>query len=439
MRDLVAPHVKLMAGPDGVVGTHLLSHFLKTLIGAGLQPAFDIVDRMAKAATAAGDMEPETATIADGCVIFSPHADIHHRCIAIQDDKVGCLFALELDNKVDADAIKFERTMAEILKQDFDEAEFRRTQLAKDAVPKEIRVYSYTPGRKGTSPGSLGEAIQNVISGGYSTRLLASVSKGFEFRSDDEAAYWSEGHVNLHRLDWQDPFRLLRKAAEAHGLLADWHALSDQVANRRYRTREKDPSLSHFDAADEFARETAAQDRHLLGARTESVLQAIQDISATAEVKAFTGEAMRILELCHERGHTSRETSFDHNDDDHYVYAHRLTPNRVVLVAGDHNREFALLLSYEGDAKSVTRAATFGRGTAIGLDQAIRELIAGERTENLIGSFEHRNGELTCVFGHTTETESVRSWNSLVSTIGSAVCCLEEEYRPQQRAPEMAP
>lgn len=274
--------------------------------------------------------------------------------------------------------------------------------------------------------GDLGKLFSDVVAEAWRHDKLFESS--FSYEVHDKPGVWHSGSINLSSAGvdhWVEAFAALRSVLEALGDQSRIANDAESFGSRVYSNyREAAAELAHFDAAADYGDHFARLDSYLPAV---NCVKGMTDLVATQAGLDLCGAAdmlFRIHETCVRGDHVDEGKEFDFNDLDNFVHADQDGDVLRISLRDQNRRHRAEFKVSEGGVNVEVFSASID--APAGSEKPLAQIVV--RTDD-------RNVKPEVIRGPGIVGDDIRAWNSFVSCVQSADCCLEEEYSKSSPAP----
>lgn len=274
--------------------------------------------------------------------------------------------------------------------------------------------------------GDLGKLFSEVVAEKWRSDKLFGCS--FSFEAHEKPGLWRAGNVDLSAAGvdhWVDAFAALRSVLEVVGDRSRIANDAEVFGSRIYSSyREAAPDLAHFDAAADYGNHFARQDSYLPAVNCVKGMTDLAAMQAGLDMRATVDMLFRIHETCVRFDHVSEDKEFDFNDLDDFVHADQNGKALQISLRDQNRRHRVEFQSGEGGVNVEVFSAPVD--APAGSETALAHIAV--RTDD-------RNVKPEVVRGPGIVGDDIRAWNSFVSCVESADCCLDEEYNRSSPSP----
>lgn len=452
---------------DGpAISPFVMTEVYKTFLGRSLEAMIPVTLRLIEAIRS-GDVRA-----VDGIRIDAPDMGLYHHGLTIETGAGNFLVSIEMNNKPDP---KLDAILEEIIG---NRSSPRQERKPEPSEIKVVRFYTPAPPYQDLPSDALGcvravterarhadsyrptleQAIAAVVKDSYIATSCAGTTCSYESAREDSS--WSEGLRDVRDIDfWIHFFPALRAALQAYGLFDAHQADATAFEARKYQSMDR---ITQYAAAQALGDHLARADRFLPGIETVRGMRELESAVIENNFSQAVRDIPAIHAACLAHGHTSHAEAFDHNDLDNFVHTIDTgRPDTIALSFRDQNRCFAVFLDV-ADAGSTLTAYAYGRPTGEWFQSAFRDGItqealmnawldsttanpfadppiptledvvaaplAGDAAPAPMGRFAIEGERLTPLVEPDIRQDAIRSWNSLISDIETAIASLEDEY-----------
>lgn len=403
--------LKAMA-PRGRIDQSMLSEAIKAIAGRSLEAHGVHLSELAVKLAAKKATDPQSARRLPGpsgggelSVFAPPTGDPWFSAIVVRYGKELFVFSIGLSGKPDP---KLDQFIEDLLGR----AIPRRADRQPD--PRNVRrvdVYRIPVA------GNLAVLFSEISA----TKWRSDKLFGSSFSSCGENGRWLDGNTDLSAAGvdhWVEAFGALRIVLDLDGDQARIVNDAKIVGARTYRNFGDDtPDLAHYDAAVDYGIHFARLDDFVPSANCVSGIDALVAAQAGLDLHGTVDMLDRIHEACTRAGHVNEDGEFDFNDLGCFAHADQEGNVKRVSLRDQnrrHRAEFAA--SADGVTVSVFSAPA---DAPHGSEKPLVQIIVRP----------NRSDEQPMVTkGPGVVGDDIRAWNSFVSCVESADCCLEEDY-----------
>jgi hypothetical protein len=391
-----------------------------------LEAAFPTLESLADKLAAKGRTQRDPNKF--GVQVFAPDTgSAYNKAVAIETPQGNFVAVIEYDNKPNPG---LDALMAELLPNiPSTPREEREPKIAS------VRVEQYFL-QPGQYQSDLGRALNSAVADEWSRATILKRSASMEpYSYDDEHERdWSEGSGELSTVDmWVPFFRGLKAALVSEGLLDQFERDAAEYAKRVYEVVHTEADFPQFYNANRLGDSIALADGFLPGPKAIAAIRHLDKLQVEYNMSGHLKQMLNIHSICAENNVTSKDTEFDHNDLDNFVYAPETNdPNLDALVFRDQNNMFGVLIHKDQDGPFKVEVH-FARDHNPAPLRAIDAAITGKpQPHSLLAAFEIDGELVTATHAPGIDEGRIRSWNGFISDLETAECCLEGEYQPKR-------
>lgn len=244
---------------------------------------------------------------------------------------------------------------------------------------------------------------------------------GCSFSFSGEDGRWLAGNTDLSAAGvdrWVKAFEALRIVLDLDGDTARIANDAKVIGTRIYRNfRDETPDLAHFDEASDYGIHFAYLDDFIPSANCVSGIEALAAAQVGLDMRGTVDMLYRIHDACMRAGHVDEDGEYDFNDLDCFAHAGEAGGVQQISLR-DQNRRH--------------RVAFITDSSGVKVDVFSAPVDAPVGSEKLLVQVavcpDNPNAMPRVTKGPGIAGDDIRAWNSFVSCVESADCCLEEDY-----------